>query len=152
MDYENIIMKLGLVLPPPPKPAGSYKPALIHGCTVFLSGQLARGADGSVKTGRLGSDLDVCRGQEAARCAALNVISVIRNEVGFEKFERILRVNGYVQTTPDFFEIPKVLNGASDLFLELFGEKGIHARSVAGVQSLPLNSAVELEVTIEIKG
>jgi enamine deaminase RidA (YjgF/YER057c/UK114 family) len=152
MDYENQIKSLGLMLPPAPKPAGSYRPAIVQGKMVFLSGQIARSSDGNINTGRLGSDLDVARGQEAARCAALNVLSVIKSEVGFEKFERILRMTGYIQTTPDFSEIPQVLNGASDLFLKIFGEKGIHARSAVGVHSLPFNSAVELEVIIEIKG
>ncbi len=102
-------------------------------------------------TGKIGKDLTVEQGKEAARVAALNVISIIQHLIGFNKFEKFVRVVGYVQTTPEFSDHSSVTNGASDLFLEVFGEKGIHARSSIGMASLPLNAAVEIEATLQIR-
>jgi enamine deaminase RidA (YjgF/YER057c/UK114 family) len=144
------IKAMGLVLPPPPKPAGSYVPVVVCERLVFVSGQLARQSDGSVITGTVGRDLTVERGREAARAAALAVLSVLDGEIGFPRMERILKVTGYIQAAPDFFDLSSILNGASDLFVEIFGEAGRHARAVAGVRSLPLGSAVELEVTVRL--
>ena len=151
MDYEKKIQALKLVLPPPPKPAGSYQPVVLSGSQAFLSGQISRTAEGKVLCGKIGNDLTLEAGRAAAWQAALNVLSVIKNLVGFKSFERLLRVVGYVQAAPDFYEISQVINRASDLFLEVFGPNGIHARSAVGMASLPLNAAVELEVTLQIK-
>jgi len=151
MSYEEKIKQLRLVLPPAPKPVGSYCPAMVAGQKVYLSGQLAKSAEGKLMTGKVGKDLTLEDGKAAARLAALNVLSVIRNEIGFERFDRVLHVVGYVQAVPGFYDIPQVINGASDLFAEVFGEKGVHARSAVGVTSLPLNSAVEIEVEVQIK-
>jgi enamine deaminase RidA (YjgF/YER057c/UK114 family) len=150
-DYAEKIRSMNLLLPAPPKPAGSYRPVVVCGDTAYISGHLALRDDGTILEGRLGADADLDRGIEAARWAALNVIALIGREIGFEKFKRLLKVTGFVQTTGDFREIPKVLNGASDLFLEVFGENGIHARSAVGVGSLPFNSAVEIEAIIQIE-
>ena len=152
MDYEDRIQALGLELPPAPKPVGSYRPLLETQRFAFLSGQISKTADGKILAGKVGKDLTLEQGQAAARAAALNVASVIRNLLGFEKFGRFLRVVGYVQTAPDFYEIPQVLNAASDLLVEVFGENGSHARTAVGMASLPLNAAVEIEVTLELKG
>ena len=138
-------------LPPPPKPVGSYHPVVIAGAQAFLSGQISKRPDGTVLAGKVGGDLTLAEGEEAARLASLNVLSVLKHFIGFEKLERILRVTGYVQTAPDFYEISKVMNAASDLFLQVLGEKGIHARSAVGMASLPLNAAVEIEVTVQLK-
>ena len=151
MDYEAKIKQLGLVLLPPPKPAGSYQPVVVSGAFAFLSGQISKTADGKILSGKVGKDLTLEQGKEAARAAALNALSAIHHLIGFGKFERILRVVGYVQTAPDFYEIPAVVNGASDLFLEIFGPAGVHARSAVGMASLPLNAAVEIEVTLQVK-
>ncbi|MFA6600932.1 MAG: RidA family protein [Candidatus Omnitrophota bacterium] len=151
MDIDDRIQSLNLVLPPPPKPAGAYRPAVLCAGIAYLSGQLSRLVDGSVMTGRVGLDLTAERGAEAARSAALNALSVIRHDIGWARFDRILRITGYIQTAPGFTEIPRVLNGASELFLEVFGDAGIHARSAVGVQDLPMNSAVLLEVTLRIR-
>jgi enamine deaminase RidA (YjgF/YER057c/UK114 family) len=150
-DYAGKIRSLNLVLPAPPKPAGSYRPVVFCGDTAYVSGQLARRGDGTILEGRLGADAGMDRGIEAAKWAALNVIALIGQEIGFAKFKRLLKMTGFVQTTDDFRDIPKVLNGASDLFLEVFGENGIHARSAVGVRSLPYNSAVEIEAVIQIE-
>lgn len=151
MDYLEKIKSLGLVLPPAPKPAGSYHPVVFSGLQAFLSGQLCRKPDGTLVTGKLGRELTLAQGQGAAKLAALNVLSVIRERIGFDKFDRIIRLVGYVQASPDFYEISAVMNGASDLFLEVLGEKGIHARSAVGMASLPLNAAIEIEVTLQMK-
>lgn len=150
MDYEQKIQKLGLTLPPPAAPAGSYVPVVVSGSLAFLSGQISKAGERAI-LGKVGRDLSLDEGREAARLCALNVLSLIRHIVTFERFERIARVVGYVQADPSFYDIPKVVNGASDLFVEVFGEKGKHARSAVGMASLPLNAAVELEVTVELK-
>lgn len=151
MNYEARVKELGIVIPPAPKPAGSYQPVVVSGNLAFLSGQISKTAEGKILAGKIGKDLTPEQGKEAARVAALNVLSVIQHVIGFEKFERILRVVGYVQASPDFHEISNVVNGASDLFLEIFGSNGIHARSAVGMASLPLNAAVELEVTVQVR-
>lgn len=150
-SYLEKIKSLGLVLPPVPKPAGSYHPVVFSETLAFLSGQLCRKSNGSLITGKIGRELTLAQGQEAAKIAALNVLSVIHERIGFDKFDRILRLVGYVQVSPDFYEISSVMNGASDFFLEALGEKGIHARSAVGMASLPLNAAVEIEATIQIR-
>ena len=151
MDVETNLKTLGLVLPPAPKPAGSYRPVVFAGETAFLSGQISKPAEGDLIVGKLGSDLTLEEGQAAARVAALNVISIIKHMIGFDRFERFLRVVGFVQCDPYFSDIHKVMNGASELFQEALGEAGIHARSAVGMISLPLNAAVEIEATIQLK-
>jgi enamine deaminase RidA (YjgF/YER057c/UK114 family) len=151
MNYENKIKALGLILPPPPKPVGSYHPVVTNGGLAFLSGQISRTSQGAIVTGKVGTDLTLEQGKEAARIAALNVLSIIQHLVGFDKFERILHVVGYVQTAADFYEIPQVMNAASDLLIEVFGDRGIHSRSAVGMASLPLNAAVEIEATLQIR-
>ncbi len=151
MDYQAKLKALGLVLPPAPKPAGSYHPVIFSGNTAFLSGQVSRNGDGTMLAGKAGQDLSLDQAKAAARAAALNVISIIHHLIGFERFEKFLRVTGFVQAAPGFYDIPQVMNGASDLFLEVFGEKGVHARSAVGMASLPMNAAVELEVTLQVQ-
>ncbi len=151
MSYLEKIKSLKLILPPAPKPAGSYQLVTYAGSLAFLSGQISKNEEGKVVTGKVGRDLTLEEGKEAARLAALNVLSIIQNLIGFDQFEKVIRVVGYVQTAPDFYDISQVVNGASDLFIEVLGEKGRHARSAVGMASLPLNSAVELEVTLQIQ-
>lgn len=148
---EDRLKQLNITLPPPPKPAGSYHPVIIANGMAFLSGQVSRNGEGVMAAGKVGKDLTIEQGKDAARTAALNVLSVIKNFIGFDKVEKFLRMSGFVQTSPDFYEIPQVMNGASDLFLEVFGEKGIHSRSAVGMSSLPMNAAVEIEVTLLLK-
>lgn len=148
--YEARLKELKLELPEPPKPVGSYTPIVIQGSTAYLSGQVSKSGTARFIQGKVGKDLTLEQAQEAARLAALNVISLIRNNLGFEKFERILRVVGYVNVDPSFGEIPQVVNGASDLFVSLFQEKGVHTRSAVGVANLPMNAAVEIEVTLQV--
>jgi enamine deaminase RidA (YjgF/YER057c/UK114 family) len=151
MNYEEKIKSLNLILPLAPQPAGSYNPVVIHGDLAFLSAQVSKTGDGKILAGKLGRDLTLEEGKQAARAAALNALAIIKDLIGFSKFDRLLRVVGYVQAADNFYEIPSVVNGASDLFLEVFGEKGVHARSAVGMASLPMNAAVELEITLAVK-
>ncbi len=151
MNLEEKLRSLGLTLPPPPSPAGSYTPVVLEGKTAYLSGQIAKTGEGRVVAGHVGRDLSLEEGQQAAQMAALNALSLIHKEIGEEKVSRILRMVGYVQAAPDFFEIPAVINGASDLFQKIFGAAGVHARSAVGVSNLPMRTAVELELTLLLK-
>jgi len=151
MSIEEKLQRLGLNLPEAPRPVGSYQPVIRAGSIAYLSGQIAKKADGSLIKGKVGLDLSVDEAQEAARVAVLNVMSVIKHHIGFDRLDRVLRVVGYVQSAPDFYDQAQVMNAASDLLADVFGEQGIHARSAVGVASLPLNSAVEIEVTLQIK-
>lgn len=142
--------RLGLLLPPPPKPVGAYCPVILAGGFAYLSGQISKDAEGHLVVGKVGSELTLEEGKQAARWAALQAVSLIQGEIGFEKLERIVRVACFVQSAPDFFRQSEVMNAASELLVELLGEKGRHARTSVGVASLPLNAAVELELTVKV--
>ena len=146
----KICERWGLKLPPPPKPVGAYRLLVPSDRLVFLSGQISKNAEGQVATGTLGLNLSVEEGKQAARCAVLQAVSLIRSEMELDKVDQILRVVGYVQSSPDFHSQSDVMNGASELLVEIFVEIGSHARSAVGVASLPLNAAVELELTLKI--
>lgn len=151
MNIDSKLEQLGIQLSPAPKPAGLYQPFVIAGKLAFLSGQISKDAAGKVLAGKIGKDLSVAQGQAAARLAALNVLSIMKHLIGFEKIRRVVQITGFVQAAPDFFEIPAVVNGASELFAEVMGEQGAHARSAVGVASLPMNAAVEIELVLELK-
>ena len=151
MTPEEKITQLGLFLPPASKPVGLYQPVVVSGKLAFLSGQLSKDAQGRLVTGKVGKDLSIAEGQAAARLAALGALSIMKDLIGFEKISRVVKMAGFVQTVPDFYEIPAVVNGASELFVEVMGEKGTHARSAVGVASLPMNAAVEIELILELK-
>ncbi len=143
--------RLGLALPPPPEPAGVYRPVILAGGFAYLSGQISKDAQGRLIVGKLGRELTLEEGKRAAQWAALQAVSLVQGEIGLEKLERIVRMAGFVQSAPEFFDQSEVMNGASELLVELFGEKGRHARTSVGVASLPLNAAVELELTLKLK-
>ena len=151
MTPEEKITQLGLTLPPAPKPVGLYQPFVVSGKLAFLSGQISKDAEGKILSGKVGKDLSLTDGQAAARLAALNALSIMKHLIGFEKIVRIVKMTGFVQASPDFYEIPAVLNKASELFVEVMGEQGTHARSAVGMASLPLNAAVEIELILELK-
>lgn len=148
---EEKIAQLGIVLPSAPKPAGLYQPVVISGKLAFVSGQLSKDADGRLFTGKVGQDLFLEAGQKAACFSVLNTLSIIKELIGLEKVARIVKMTGFVNAAPDFYQIPDVLNKASELLIEVFGEMGEHARSAVGVASLPLNAAVEIELILELK-
>jgi len=150
MSAEQKLKELGLVIPESSSPLGSYVPIHQVGDLVYLSGVLPKLANGEVLSGFAGAD-SVERGQQAARVALLNAMGVIKGFLGdLDKVGQVVRLVGYVQSETGFKEHPKVINGASDLLLEIFGEKGRHARSAVGVNSLPLGAFVELELTLAV--
>jgi enamine deaminase RidA (YjgF/YER057c/UK114 family) len=146
------LAELNIELPPAPGPAGSYVPYTVSGNQVFISGQLPI-EDGEVRyKGRLGKDYDVEAGQKIARVCALNAIAQLRAACGgdLDRVKRCLRLGGFVACTEDFTQQPAVINGASDVVAEIFGDAGLHARAAVGTNALPLGVAVEIESVWEI--
>lgn len=142
--------ELGIVLPTPPKPAGSYIPVVITGNLAFVSGQIPMQDGKIVFTGKVPLEKSVEDAQKAAKLCAINILAQLQANLGnLDKITKIVRVSGFVNSTPDFAEQPKVINAASDLFYEIFGEKGKHSRIAVGVSSLPLNSTVEIDAIVE---
>lgn len=140
------LKSLGLELPPAPNPVANYVPALRTGNLLFVSGQIARRPDGSILAGTLGADLDIAQGQEAARICALNILAQAAAALeSLDRIGRLVRLNGFVAATPDFKDHPSVINGASDLMVDVLGEKGRHTRAAIGVASLPAGTAVEID-------
>ena len=151
MDYEENLEKLKLKLPPPPSPAGAYVPFTRCGNIVFLSGILPKDGGDLKFKGKVGNEVSVEEGREATRLCALNALSIIKNNFSnLNKVKRVLRLIGYINSDDNFFDQPKVLNAASELFLDVFGKEGRHARTAIGVNSLPANSVCELELTVEV--
>jgi enamine deaminase RidA (YjgF/YER057c/UK114 family) len=148
VTVESRLAKLGLKLPPAPRPVGKYQPALVAGGLLFISGQIPL-LDGELKyPGRVGAELSVAEGGEAARLAALNVLAQIEAALsGFDRLVSLVRVEGHVASAPGFIHQPRVLDYASSLFVEVLREKGTHTRSALAAPQLPLNAAVELVVT-----
>lgn len=152
MSAEERLRELGLELPPPVTPIGNYVPAVRTGNLVFLSGHGPVGKD-RVITGKLGKDLTLEEGYEAARIVAIGLLSSLKDLIGtLDKVRRIVKLLGMVNCDPAFMEQPQVINGASDLLVEVFGEKGKHARSAVGMNALPLDIAVEIEMIVEVEG
>jgi enamine deaminase RidA (YjgF/YER057c/UK114 family) len=149
---EQKLAALGLKLPSVPAAIANYVPAVRSGNLVFLAGQIARGADGKFLAGKVGRELSEAQGAEVARTCALQLISVLKAEVGdLARVKRIVKVTGFVNCTDEFTAQPKVINGASDLFVAVFGEKGRHARAAVGVSSLPAGAPVEIELVAELE-
>ena len=149
--YETRLQELGITLADAPAPAANYVPFVQTGNLVYISGQISVGPDG-LATGKLGLDTDVEAGAAAARLCAVNLITQLRNACGgdLDRLVRVVKLNGFVNCTQDFTDQPKVINGASDLMVEVFGEAGRHARAAVGAPSLPLGVAVEIEGIFEI--
>lgn len=151
MSPEDKLKELGIELPSPAKPLGIYVPAVRAGNLVYLSGTLPLKEGKLVCTGKLGGQIDIPQGAEAARVSAINALSALKAEIGeLSKVKRCVRLSGYVASAPDFTDQPKVVNGASELIGSVFGEKGRHTRIAVGVTSLPLDSPVELDFIFEI--
>jgi enamine deaminase RidA (YjgF/YER057c/UK114 family) len=147
---EQKLASLGIMLPTPPKPAGSYIPVVRTGNLVFVSGQIPV-KDGQVQfKGQVPTTISVEDAQKAVKICITNVLAQLKAELGtLDKISRIVRVSGFVNSSPEFYEHPKIINAASDLLFEIFGENGKHARIAVGVASLPLNSAVEIDLIAE---
>ena len=147
---EEKIKSLDITLPNPPTPAGSYIPAVKTGNLLFISGQIPM-EDGKVLfTGKV-SDDNLETAQKSARMCAINLLAQMKRELGnLDRVTRIVRLSGFVNSDPEFYQHPKVINAASDLFFEIFGDKGKHARIALGAGSLPLNSMTEIDAVIEL--
>lgn len=152
MTAEQRASELGLDLSKRPTPAANYVPAVRTGNLLFLSGHVPPPApDGTRASGKLGADLTVEEGYQVARSVATALLSTIKAELGsLDRVARVVKVLGMVNATPDFTQHPRVMNGASDLLVEVFGEIGRHARSAVGVGSLPGNVPVEIEMVVEV--
>lgn len=153
MSAEDLLSRLSLELPPPPKPVAVYVPLVVVGDMAYVSGHGPLRQDGSYITGRVGDDMDKQAGYDAARQTGLAILATLRNALGsLDRVRRVVKVFGMVNCTPDFTEHPAVINGCSELFAEVFGpESGIAARSAVGMNSLPLHTAVEIEAIFQIE-
>jgi enamine deaminase RidA (YjgF/YER057c/UK114 family) len=152
MTIEDKLRQMGLELPDPPKPVASYVPCVRTGNLLFVSGQVPRERGVLKYSGRLGGERSLDDGYQAARLCALNALSAVKQAVGnLDRVRRIVKLTGYVASATGFTDQPKVVDGASVLLVELFGERGQHARAAVGVNELPLGSAVELEMIVEIE-
>jgi enamine deaminase RidA (YjgF/YER057c/UK114 family) len=151
---EDRLAALGISLPSPAAPVANYVPFVRSGNLLFVSGQLPIGPDGAIDpaaVGKLGGGLSVEQGQAAAKLCAINVLAQAKAALGsLDRIVRCVRVTGFVAASPGFASIPAVVNGASDLFVAALNDRGRHARSAVGVAQLPLDAAVELEVTLEV--
>lgn len=148
---EAKLQELGIELSTPSAPVANYVNAVRTGNLIFLAGKGPRKADGENITGKLGADLTIEQGYEAARITGINQLSVLKAELGnLNKVKRIVKVKGMVNSMPDFTDQPKVVNGYSDLMVAVFGEKGKHARAAVGMGALPSNIAIEVEMIVEV--
>lgn len=153
MSIEQRLKDLGLALPPAPRPVGNYVPGVLVGNLLFMSGVGPRRADGSAVTGKLGAGLTNEQGYDAARAVGLNMLANVRTVLGsLDRIERVVKVLGMVNCAPEFNDMPKVINGFSDLFVELLGEeRGRGARSAVGMAALPGQIAVEVEMVLQVR-
>lgn len=151
-DIDTILEQHGLTLPATKAPLGAYVPFVQSGNLLMISGQGPVGASGATVTGRLGDGLEIEDGTRAAQMAGLNIIAQIKAALNgdFDRLVRIVRLNGFVNATANFTHHPAVINGASELMHDVFGERGVHSRIAVGVASLPMNWAVEIDAVIEV--
>jgi enamine deaminase RidA (YjgF/YER057c/UK114 family) len=150
--FEQKLKELNLELPDAPKPVAAYIPAKQTGNLVFTAGQLPMVNGELISKGLLGQDVEIDAANKAARICTLNALAAIKGLIGdLDRIKQIVRVVGYVASVPTFTQQPAVVNGASELLLEIFGENGKHARSAVGMAVLPLNASVEIELTVEIE-
>jgi enamine deaminase RidA (YjgF/YER057c/UK114 family) len=152
MSAEAKLKQLGIVLPPVPKPVANYVPYRLAGNLLFLSGQGPRDEQGKSLVGKLGADISLEEGYRRARYVGLGLLAAMRDALGsLDRVDYIVKLLGMVNATPDFNDSPKVINGCSDLFIEIFGEAGRHARSAVGNVMLPHQISVEIEGIVAVK-
>ncbi|MCO4847383.1 MAG: RidA family protein [Yoonia sp.] len=151
-QIEAKLATLGVTLPDAPAPAANYVPFVVDGNTVYVSGQISAGPDGLI-TGKLGADLSVEDGAAAARACAISLLAQLKVACGgnIDRLDRVIKLTGFVNSTADFTDQPKVINGASDFLVGALGDQGRHARSAVSAASLPLGVAVEIEAIFAIK-
>lgn len=149
---ENRLASLGVTLPDAPAPAANYVPFVQSGDLVFVSGQISNGPDGLI-TGKLGDGMDVAAGAAAAKACAISLLAQLKAACGgdIDRLVRVVKLTGFVNSTPDFTDQPKVINGASDFLVEALGDMGRHSRSAVSAASLPLGVAVEIEAIFQIR-
>ncbi len=152
MGAENRLRELGIELPPAPAPVAFYVPVVVSGGLAYVSGQVPMAEGKLLWTGKLGGELDLAAGAEAARRCALQALSALRAELGsLDRVRRIVKVSVYVASDRGFTDQPKVANGASELLVQVFGDPGRHARAAVGVAELPLGGPVEVEMVAEVE-
>ena len=152
-EIEGKLADMGIMLPDAPAPAANYVPYVQTGDLVWISGQISKPADGAMITGRLGVDMAVEGGAEAAKVCAINLLAQLKAACGgdLDRLVRVVKLTGFVNSDPEFTDQPQVINGASDFLVEALGDKGRHARSAVGMAALPLNVAVEIEGVFQIR-
>jgi len=151
-DPEARLKELGIVLPPAPQPVANYVNGVRTGNLIFLAGKGPKRADGSELHGKLGAGVSIEEGYEGARVTAINQLAVLKEMLGdLSKVKRVVKVLGMVNSDPDFVQQPAVINGFSDLIVEVFGERGRHARAAVGMASLPRGQSVEIEMIVEVE-
>lgn len=152
-DVEQRLKALGVTLPAPAAPIASYLPYIVTGRFVYISGQLPRALNGPEIRGKLGDELTVEDGRKAARLCALNVLAQLKAACAgdLDRVVRCVKLGGFVNAAPEFQDHPQVINGASDLIVAIFGERGRHTRFAVGASSLPLDAAVEIDAVFEIR-
>jgi enamine deaminase RidA (YjgF/YER057c/UK114 family) len=150
-EIEARLKTLGYTLPEAPKPVANYVPFLISNGLLFISGQVSRGGEGGGVQGRLGDTLGLAEGQKAAEICAVNLLTQAKAAVGsLDKIGQVLRLTGYVNSAPGFTDHPQVINGASDLLVNVLGDRGRHTRAAVGVAALPMGFAVEIDAIFAI--
>jgi enamine deaminase RidA (YjgF/YER057c/UK114 family) len=148
---ETNLSKLGLTLPEAIAPVANYVPVARTGNLLFVSGQISKSPSGTLLKGKLGVDVGIAEGQAAAEACALNILAQVKATVGsLDAIVRVVRLNAFVNSAPDFVDQPLVVNGASNLFVNVLGDKGKHSRTAVGVAALPLGVAVEIDAIIEV--
>jgi enamine deaminase RidA (YjgF/YER057c/UK114 family) len=152
MSIDDKLKSLGITLPPAPAPAANYVPFVLEGNLLFIAGQVPRAADGSLPfKGKVGRELTEKQGYDSARLCALNCLAQAKTALGnLDRIKRVAQVRGFVNCGEDFVNHPEVINGASDLIVEIFGDKGRHARAAVGSSSLPRGVATEVEMVIVV--
>jgi enamine deaminase RidA (YjgF/YER057c/UK114 family) len=150
MTVAARLAELGITLPKAAAPVASYVPVVVHGGMAYVSGQISF-VDGQLMTGRLGETVSLEDGQRAARACGLMILAQLEAAGLLDQVDRVVKLGAFVSSTPDFFDHPKVANGASDLMEQVFGGAGQHARAAVGVAALPLNAAVEVDAIVALK-
>jgi enamine deaminase RidA (YjgF/YER057c/UK114 family) len=152
VDYDKKLNGLGITLFTPSKPVANYVKTVRTGNLLFVAGHGPADASGKYMTGKVGKDVSIEQAYEAAKLTAVGLLSTLKAELGdLNKVKRIVKVNGWVNCTPDFADQPKVINGCSDLLVAVFGDNGRHARAAMGAGSLPMNTIVEIEIIVEVE-
>ncbi|MEG6586857.1 RidA family protein [Dendrosporobacter sp. 1207_IL3150] len=152
MSFEAKLKEMGITIPDVPKPVAAYVPAVKIGDTIYTSGQIPFVAGELKYKGKVGKDISLEEGYEAAKVCVINALAAVKSLAGsLDNVEKIVKVVGFVNSAPGFVDQPKVINGASELLAEVFGEAGAHARSAVGVAELPIDSAVEVELIVKVK-